>query len=185
MLGLLPQLQRTRAVLALDVRVVTEPARRLTIWSRAGEDGGLSSLYPNGPQVWAALLAEFAAELRHLEPGAPGGDAPPAAELDDTGALWVPRLGGRAALSPDLENVARTGRWNRTRYPGRSEARMAVLGSAAARGWQLADVQAAIASGAWDGLAALYERRSEPGRMERLLPLEWRKTMRRACFFIS
>ncbi len=48
-----------------------------------------------GPEVWVALLAEFAAELRHLEPGAPGGDALPVAELDDTGALWVPRLGGR------------------------------------------------------------------------------------------
>ena len=54
---------------------------------------------------------------------------------------------------------------------------MAVVGAAAARGWQLADVRAAVASGAWKGLAALYERRSEPGRMERLLPLEWRKTI--------
>jgi len=54
---------------------------------------------------------------------------------------------------------------------------MAVVGAAAARGWQLADVRAAVASGAWKGLAALYERRSEPGRMDRLLPLEWRKTI--------
>ena len=52
---------------------------------------------------------------------------------------------------------------------------MAVLGAAAARGWRLADVQSAIASGAWKGLAGLYERRSEPGRLDRLLPYEWRK----------
>jgi hypothetical protein len=39
-----PQLRRTQAVPALGVRIVTEPARRLTIWSRAGEDGGLSGL---------------------------------------------------------------------------------------------------------------------------------------------
>ncbi len=52
---------------------------------------------------------------------------------------------------------------------------MAILGAAAARGWRLAEVRAAITSGAWKGLAGLYERRSEPGRMERLLPLEWRK----------
>src|SRR6202035_408411 len=32
-----------------------------------------------------------------------------------------------------------------------------------------------VACGAWKGLAALYERRSEPGRLERLLPFEWRK----------
>ena len=48
---------------------------------------------------------------------------------------------------------------------------MAVLAAAAARGWQLADVRAA-ASGVWPGLAQLYERRSEPGRMDRLLPYE-------------
>ena len=54
---------------------------------------------------------------------------------------------------------------------------MAVLGAAAARGWQLADVRAAIASGAWKGLPALYERRSEPGRLDRLLPAEWQKAI--------
>ena len=54
---------------------------------------------------------------------------------------------------------------------------MAVLAAAAARGWQLADVRAAVASGAWKGLPALYERRSEPRRLERLLPLEWRKAI--------
>jgi hypothetical protein len=139
------------------------------------EDAAAAAGHPNGPAVWAALLTEFAAELRHLEPDAPGGDAPPVAELDETGVPWVPRLGGRAPLGAGLEHVARTGRWDRSRYAGRSEARMAVLGSAAARGWQLADVRAALASGAWKGLAALYERRSEPGRMGRLLPLEWRK----------
>ncbi len=56
---------------------------------------------------------------------------------------------------------------------------MAVLMAAAARGWQLADVREAIASGAWRGFPGLYERRSEPGRMERLLPLEWRKCVAR------
>jgi chromate transport protein ChrA len=54
---------------------------------------------------------------------------------------------------------------------------MAVLAAAAGRGWQLADVRAAVGSGAWTGLAALYERRSEPGRMARLLPCEWRKAI--------
>jgi hypothetical protein len=131
---------------------------------------------PNGPEVWAALLAEFAAELqqayRHVDDAEENAAA---AELDDTGVPWVPRLGGRAPLGAELEHVARTGRWDRARYAGRSEARMAVLGACAARGWQLAEIRAAIAAGPWKGLAVLYERRSEPGRMERLLPLEWRK----------
>ena len=54
---------------------------------------------------------------------------------------------------------------------------MAILCAAAARGWRLADVRSAIASGAWAGFPGLYERASEPGRMERLLPLEWRKSV--------
>jgi hypothetical protein len=133
--------------------------------------------HPNGPEVWDALLTEFAAELRHVEPLEAPGDVPDGAELDAGGVPWVPCLGGRAPLGADLEQVARTGRWDRSRYPGRSEARMAVLGAAVARGWQLADVRAAVASGAWSGLPALYERRSEPGRMGRLLPLEWRRAI--------
>ena len=143
------------------------------------EDAAAVVEHLNRPEVWAALLAELAAELRHVEPsgevGAPG--PAPASELDDAGVPWVPRLGGRASLGAELEQVARTGRWDRSRYPGRSEARQAVLCSAAARGWQLADVRSAAASGAWKGLPALYERRSEPGRLDRLLPLEWRKAI--------
>lgn len=132
--------------------------------------------HPNGPQVWAALLDEFAAELQQVETE---DTVPPvlasAMELDDSGAPWVPRLGGRANLSPELARTARTGRWDRTRYADRSAARMALLTAAAARGWRLADVRAAVGSGAWEGLPGLYHRASEPGRMERLLPYEWRK----------
>jgi hypothetical protein len=136
--------------------------------------------HPNGPAVWAALLTEFAGELQALDRlGVVEGhdDRPLAAELDDIGVPWVPRLGGRARLRPDLEEIARTGRWDRSRYAGRSEARMAVVGSLAARGWRLADVQAEIAAGRWKGLRELYHRRSEPDRLDRLLPLEWRKTI--------
>ena len=134
--------------------------------------------HPNGPEVWAALLADLAAELRQIERGTESRDqVADEAELDDTGVPWVPRLGGRAPLGPELEQVARTGRWDRSRYPDRSAARMAVLNAAAARGWQLDEVRSAIASGAWRGVAGLYERRSEPGRLERLLPYEWRKSI--------
>jgi DNA-binding transcriptional ArsR family regulator len=127
---------------------------------------------PNGPEVWDSLLTELAAELRLVAPIEPAGEVPEGAELDGGGVPWVPRLGGRAPLGAQLEHVARTGEH---RGRGRSEARMAVLAAAAARGWQLADVRAAAACGAWRGLGRLYERPSEPGRMDRLLPLEWRK----------
>ncbi len=136
--------------------------------------------HPNGPKVWAALLTELAAELRHIEQAAPGpvgehGDSQFSTELDDAGVPWLPRLGGRAPLGTELDQVARTGRWDRTHYADRSAARMAVLGAAVARGWRLTEVQSAVACGAWKGLAGLYARPSEPGRLERLLPYEWRK----------
>ena len=138
--------------------------------------------HPNGPGVWSALLTEFAAELQvsAARPAAAPDQAGAGcltAELDDTGAPWIPRLGGRAPLGAGLDQAARTGRWDRSRYPDRSAARMAVLAAAAARGWQLADVRAAIGSGAWRGLARLYERSSEPRRLDRLLPYEWRKAV--------
>jgi hypothetical protein len=136
--------------------------------------------HPNGPEAWAALLTEFAAEARALEShGQVDGhdDRPLSAELDDVGVPWVPRLGGRVNLGPELARTARTGRWDRTRYADRSAARMAVLTAAAARGWRLADVRAAVASGAWKGLPGLYHRATEPTRMDRLLPYEWRKSV--------
>jgi hypothetical protein len=136
--------------------------------------------HPNGPEIWAALLDEFAGELRALErPGEVLGHdvSAPLAELDDAGVPWVPRLGGRANLGPELASTARTGLWDRTRYADRSAARMAVLAAAAARGWRLADVRAAVVSGAWACLPELYYRASEPGRMDRLLVYEWRKSV--------
>jgi hypothetical protein len=142
------------------------------------EDARAAAGRPNGAEVWAALLAEFAAELQQAERAPEShGDDRAFPELDDAGVPWIPRSGGRARLGAELDQVARTGRWDRSRYQGRSEARMAVLAAASARGWQLADVRAAVGSGAWTGLAALYERRSEPGRMTRLLPCEWRKAV--------
>ncbi|MGH3235384.1 MAG: hypothetical protein ACRDOH_19480, partial [Streptosporangiaceae bacterium] len=80
----------------------------------------------------------------------------------------------RRPLSAAKDAIARAGRWA-GRYPTPSEARIAVLDSAAARGWSLADVQAAIACGTWAGLASLYPRPGEPGRMGRLLAAEYRK----------
>ena len=140
---------------------------------------------PNGPGVWSALLTEFAGELRAIEnrPGeVPGHDVSAlSAEFDDDGALWVPRHGGRAPLGAELEPAARTGRWDRSHYPGRSEVRMAILCAAVARGWRLAEVRSAIASGTWKGFPGLYDRVSEPGRLARLLPLEWRKSIAFVC----
>ena len=142
------------------------------------EDAAAVAANPNGPEVSVTLLAELAAELQQVE-GNLGATkvSEISAELDDTGVPWVPRLGGRASLGAELGQMARVGRWDRSRYAGRSEVRMAVLTASAARGWRLADVLEAVSSGVWKGFPGLYHRASEPGRMERLLPLEWRKAI--------
>jgi hypothetical protein len=135
--------------------------------------------HPNGPETWSVLQTEFAAELQQAEGNLRDTkvEATSEPELDDAGVPWVPRLGGSANLSPELARTARTGTWDRSRYADRSAARMAVLTAAAARGWRLADVRSAIASGAWKGFPGLYERPSEPGRMDRLIGPEWRKAI--------
>ena len=75
--------------------------------------------HPNGPEVWAALLAELRPNCAHVETGTVRADsAADEAELDDTGVPWVPRLGGRAPLGAELEHVARTGKWDRSHYAG-------------------------------------------------------------------
>jgi hypothetical protein len=135
--------------------------------------------HPNGPETWNALQVEFAAELQQAEANmrATHIEAISETELDDAGVPWVPRIGGRANLGSELDRTARTGKWDRTRHAGRSEARMAILCAAAARGWRLADVRTAVTAGTWKGFPGLYERASEPGRMDRLLPYEWRKSV--------
>ena len=102
--------------------------------------------------MWNGLLAEFAAELQQAGAG-PAVASSRLAELDDTGVPWVPRLGGRAPLGAELDRTARTGRWDRSRYADRSAARMAVLAAAAARGWRLADVRAAVGLRRLEGAA--------------------------------
>ena len=55
---------------------------------------------------------------------------------------------------------------------------MAVLSAAVARGWRLAEVRAAICLRGLEGpRPALYERPSEPARLARLLPCEWRRAI--------
>ena len=134
---------------------------------------------PCGPQVWAGLLTELAAELAAAEPVAAPGGAPPGAATDDHGVPWLPRRGGRVPLAAELTAIAGTGSWPRGRYAGRSEARMAVITAAAAAGWRLCEVRAELAAGRWAGLGGLYARAGEPRRMARLLPAEWRKSVTR------
>jgi len=128
---------------------------------------------PCGRAVWDGLLDEFAAELEAAVPAAGPGMLPPGFAAGDDGTPWRPLPGGRIPVSPRLDQIARTGTWPAGRYPGRSEARAAVLLGAAACGWRLADVRAEIAGGRWAAMDGLYARPGEPARMHRLLTAEW------------
>ncbi|REF00629.1 hypothetical protein [Thermomonospora umbrina] len=128
---------------------------------------------PCGPQVWARLHDEFAAELAALD--APALEArhrdAPAAPLDERCEPFCARPGGRTRLRADLEETARTGRVDSARYPSRSEARQAVLASAAARGWRLEQVRGELAAGgAWTAIANWW-------RDDALLRAEWTKAI--------
>jgi hypothetical protein len=130
---------------------------------------------PCGPEVWDRLTRELAPELAVVAPGAAAEDAAAAVAADRAelaADISAPRR-ARRPLSAALDAIVRTGRCGR--YPTPSEARMAVLCSAAARSWSLADVRAAISGGQWAGLASLYPRPGEPGRIERLLETEYEK----------
>ncbi|OLT34398.1 hypothetical protein BJF79_07485 [Actinomadura sp. CNU-125] len=132
---------------------------------------------PCGSAVWDALLVELAAELDAVS-GAPSGsearhpdapDAAPGIELDLDGRPYRLRLGGRGALRADLEHTARTGNWDAARYRSSSEARQAILTSAAARGWRLQHVRERLTRD-WTAIAAWW-------RDDALLDAEWAKAV--------
>jgi hypothetical protein len=146
---------------------------------------------PCAPAVWERLHEALAAELEAVERGEcpqrpPTENAPDGSswQLDASGAPWIPRPGGRiGVLRPDLELTAITGAFDTSRRTrdGKpwtpSEARFAVLGSAAARGWQLSDVTKQITSGAWPGLAGSYQRYHPGAQRQKALRRDWKKAV--------
>ena len=78
------------------------------------EDAAAAAGHPNGPGGLGRAADGVRRRAAPPRAGCARG-APirrPAAELDDAGVPWVPRLGGRAPLGAELEHVARTGRWD-------------------------------------------------------------------------
>ncbi|MFG1857535.1 helix-turn-helix domain-containing protein [Actinomadura geliboluensis] len=128
---------------------------------------------PCGADVWDALHVELAAELEAIGGGssyearhAQAPDAP----LDTHCHPYWPRLGGHKPLAPTYAEIARTGRHSGL-YPSSSEARQAILCSAAARGWRLHQVQDHLQPGRpWAAIADWW-------RDTALLVQEWRKAV--------
>ena len=121
---------------------------------------------PNPPTVWAKLvdaLTPFA------QPTAGTLAEPDWHRLD----LEPVQTGRWASLPAVLSAIARTGQHD---YRSDSEARQAVLTSAAARGWPLLEVARRVELGTWAGLASFYARYPARHRRQALLR-DWRKAV--------
>ena len=146
---------------------------------------------PCGPLVWERLREALSAEIEDAQRGQAPLPPPPLEtaqesarwRIDDAGARWLPRRNGRIpVLRPDLELTAVAGEFDtgRQTYDGKpwtpSDARFAVLCSAAARGWRLEEVTGQMRSGAWSGLARFYHR-YPPRHRARRLAADWDKAV--------
>lgn len=145
----------------------------LTPWARAVDAVRTGT----DSAAWTRLLGALAPELTAADVH----DADPAATVGPQATVH----GGGARPLPDrYDAIARTGRHDEGRYRSPSEARMAVLASAAARGWSRADVQAMISDGRWPGLAGYYSRyrpHQRPGALGR----DWNKAFHYAAIIPS
>ncbi|MFC0862327.1 hypothetical protein ACFHYQ_08460 [Sphaerimonospora cavernae] len=150
-------------------------AGRLTGWMRLDMplDAALDAVRrPCGPKVWDGLLTELTAELHAVSPVQQATfDGPTDAE----GEPWLPLIGGRRPIRADLDAMAQTGDHLKAGYPDRSRARLAVLNSAAAAGWRLAEVLKEMHSGRWRGLASFYGKYGS--RDTTRITAEWRKSV--------
>ncbi|HEV7754513.1 MAG TPA: hypothetical protein VGO94_01515 [Mycobacteriales bacterium] len=135
----------------------------------------------NPADVWQRLVAALAPQIaaihgtRHTPPvpalhrtgGTPAGTD---TELAAARAALAPNR-RRSPLTGDLARVALTGKHDTARYATASEARQAIVASLYWRGHSYDDVAAALHTGIWPGLAALYRRAGTP--LPRLLAHEW------------
>ncbi|GAA2692222.1 hypothetical protein [Nonomuraea recticatena] len=144
--------------------------------------------HPNGPEVWSGLVDALQPELEAAElPGwkptqgnrtrsakEPG---PHAAEWakDEQGEVWHPRADGPLPrLSPRLELIACTGRYDARQYGSPSEARQAVVAGALACGWRLADVAGRMRAGDWPSFVAFYDRYKDDAERLKALRADWK-----------
>jgi DNA-binding transcriptional ArsR family regulator len=117
---------------------------------------------PNNASVWAAMTKDLAAEikavraLRQEEVFTPSSSDAPVIEQPV----------GR--MSRPMQVLAQTGMYDTNRYASDSEARQAVILSAAAAGLQLVDVERRMLQGTWPGLASFYARYAARHRLPAL-----------------
>jgi DNA-binding transcriptional ArsR family regulator len=117
---------------------------------------------PNSASVWAAMTKDLSAEIKAVR----------ALRLEETftPATWdapaTERPVGR--MSRAMQVLAQTGLYDTTRYVSDSDARQAIVLSAAAAGLALVDVERRMLQGTWPGLASFYARYAARHRLPAL-----------------
>lgn len=119
----------------------------------------------NPPSVWNALKAALNTELNALHTSEATADP----QIDT-----APTTAGSGRIRTDLASIARTGDITGTPYKTPSDARQAVLVSAAAAGMTLPQVRLRMHNGIWPGLAAFYHR-YKPTQQPRSLQYDWER----------
>lgn len=137
--------------------------------------GGLPAGLDGSPSAasWSAVLPAGAAGAAGPKERAAYAAAVVGAVSSNAGAgpsATKSRLegGGRRPLRPGVLQVAQTGVFDPVRYRSPSEARQAVLASAAASGWSWTDVTGELEAGRWPGLWGFYARYAPRHRREAL-----------------
>jgi DNA-binding transcriptional ArsR family regulator len=117
---------------------------------------------PNNATVWAAMTKDLGAEIKAVRALRLQETFTP--ETSDAPVLEQPV--GR--MSRAMQVLAQTGLYDSNRYASDSDARQAVILSAAAAGLQLVDVERRILQGTWPGLASFYARYAARHRLTSL-----------------
>lgn len=109
---------------------------------------------PNTPTVWQAMTGDLAQEISVVRALRHEGHMPRTAR--NVTAPHISEPHGR--MSRAMAQLAVSGLYDTSRYATDSEARQAVLVSAAAAGLELQEVQRRRLDGTWAGLASFYAR---------------------------
>lgn len=124
------------------------------------------AMRPNSFAGHDTLRTELAPELAALRESSTG--QVPLADAKNT------TVSNASMLRTEAEQIGRHGTFNTSRYKSPSEARQAVLASAAGSGWSLIDVQKRMHDGTWAGLTGFYARYA-PAQRAKALKRDWQK----------
>lgn len=128
--------------------------------------------HPASASAWRRLLDETGTVVE-----APALVPVPRVKVEDaTGEPQLEALSGFSEPDGSFVTIARTGDWPAEKYRSASEARQAVVWSAVASGWALADVARRLGDGTWPGLASMYARYSSKHRHTALVR-DWRRAV--------